>query len=72
MVSLEMTGSKDPHDVSEELLDLFVRNLTKDITYPPIIDAVKAAWIKTRSEWRARKEELKSRSCVSLKQGQKL
>ena len=50
-----MPEPKDPRDAAEELLDLFVRNLAKAITYTPVSDAIKAAWIKTRQEWRVRK-----------------
>ena len=50
-----MPEPKDPRDAAEELLDLFVRNLAKAITYTPVSDAIKAGWIKTRQEWRVRK-----------------
>ena len=50
-----MPEPQDPRDAAEELLDLFVRNLVKAITYTPVSDSIKAAWIKTRQEWRDRK-----------------
>ena len=47
-------GAPDPRDIAEQLVDLFVRNLAVAITYGPVADAIKAAWIKTRQEWRAK------------------
>ena len=44
-----------PRGEAEQLTELFVRNLAKAITYTPVSDAIKAAWIKTRQEWRVRK-----------------
>jgi hypothetical protein len=55
MEAVLMPEPKDPRDAAEELLDLFVRNLAKAITYTPVSDAIKAGWIKTRQEWRVRK-----------------
>jgi hypothetical protein len=50
-----MPKPQDPHDIAERLMELFVRNLVKAITYGPVADAIKSAWVKTRAEWRERK-----------------
>jgi hypothetical protein len=51
-----MTHQDPPRGEAEQLTELFVHNLAKAITYTPVSDAIKAAWIKTRAEWRAREK----------------